>query len=393
MRYTFPEITHLDQVREAIAGRDEFIVAEREGFLVLNYLVTFEDTFPVPNTKDPKLNRLYTLRRECRGLKFYPDETVAARPYHKFFNINERPETAANKIDLTQNFIVLEKLDGSMIHPLLLSGHMVWATKMGLTDTTIPVTAYTDRVTDLKYYDFCHDIIAEGLTPIFEWCSRQQRIVIDYPKDKLVLTAIRNNKTGQYMVYEDMKERAKPYGFPVVNAWYGNVNSLSEFITEMSGREDEEGYVIRFVDGHMYKAKNEWYCNLHKIKQLLEFEKDVIALILREDQDDAKAFMNDEDKAKIDSFTKDLYREMKITAERLEWVVIAAKDNLNNSKKRFALEVIPNQNSLDSGLLFNIWDGLDPLTVVKDMVMANTGSSTKINNIRPLIGGITWERY
>ena len=30
MRYEFPEIRHLDDVRAAIEGRDEFIIAERD---------------------------------------------------------------------------------------------------------------------------------------------------------------------------------------------------------------------------------------------------------------------------------------------------------------------------------------------------------------------------
>ena len=393
MRYKFPIIEHLDEVREAIKDREEFIVAEREGFLVVNYLVNFADTFPTPDTKDPKLNRLYTLRRECRGLKFYPDGTPAARPYHKFFNVNERPETEASKIDFSQDFVILDKLDGSMLHPILLGGHMLWSTKMGLTDMTEPVTIYTDGATDLKYYDFCHDMMDEGLTPIFEWCSRQQRIVVDYPQDQLILTAIRNNKSGLYTPYADMKDIAEPYKVPVVRAWHGNFGGLAEFIESMASMEGQEGYVLRFLDGHMYKAKNEWYCNLHKVKELLEYEKDVIALVLREDQDDAKAFMNDDDKAKIDKFAEDIFCEMKKTADRLEWVVIAAKDNLNDSKKRFALEVVPGQPALEKGLLYNIWDGHDPLKVVKDMVLDGTGSSTKVTVIRPLIGGIVWERY
>ena len=392
MKYEFPVITHLDQVREAIKDREEFIVAEREGFFVVNYLVNFADTFPTPDTKDPELNRLYTLRRECRGLKFNLDGTgPIARTYHKFHNIGERPETMMEKIDLSAGYVILDKLDGSMIHPMFLDGHVVWCTKMGITDVAALALQFVDK-SELKYHEFAMNMVSDGYTPIFEWCSRSSRIVVDYPEDQLIFTAMRDRKTGVYTTYSDMLDIAKPYSFPVVKAWEGDFTGLSEFISETSGREEEEGYVIR-LDGQMYKAKNEWYCNLHKIKELLEFEKDVIALVLREDQDDAKAFMNEEDKKKIDDFTEALYTEMKATAERLEWIVIAAKDNLNDSKKRFALEVIPCHDPRDKGLLYNIWDGMDPLTVVKDHVMNNTGSSTKVESIRPLIGGIRWDRY
>jgi RNA ligase len=45
MNYQFPEIRHLNDVLPHIEGRDEFIVAEREGYSVVNYVVAMADTF------------------------------------------------------------------------------------------------------------------------------------------------------------------------------------------------------------------------------------------------------------------------------------------------------------------------------------------------------------
>ena len=39
MKYRFPHITHINDVLPAIEGRDEFIVAEREHYTVINYMV------------------------------------------------------------------------------------------------------------------------------------------------------------------------------------------------------------------------------------------------------------------------------------------------------------------------------------------------------------------
>ncbi len=394
MKYEFPVIDHLFEVLEAIKDRDEFIVAEREGFSILNYLVNFEDTFPTPDTKDPALNRLYALRRECRGLKFYPDGTVAARPYHKFHNMNERPETLETNVDFTQPFDILEKLDGSMVHPIVLKDKLFWCTKMGITDVVKPVLHFMEANSSMKYDKFGRDMLDAGYTPIYEWCSRQQRIVVDYPEDQLVLTALRHTRLGTYSIHDELVQVAEPYGFPIVKAWPGDFEGIAEFVAATEGNEDEEGYVMRFHTGHCLKMKNSWYCRIHKVKELLEFEKDVIGLILRDEQDDAKVFMLDEDKEAIDRFTEKLFVEMKATAERLEWIVIAARDNLNDSKKRFALEVaLPHVPPVEKGLLFEIWDGYDPLEAVKNLVLTNTGSSTKVEHIRPLIGGIKWKRY
>ena len=46
MFYEFPLIEKLDDVLSAIEGRSEFVVAEREGFTVVNYIVAMDDTFP-----------------------------------------------------------------------------------------------------------------------------------------------------------------------------------------------------------------------------------------------------------------------------------------------------------------------------------------------------------
>jgi hypothetical protein len=47
MNYAFPIIRHLDDVLPHIEGREEFIVAEREGYTVVNYVVAMADTFDI----------------------------------------------------------------------------------------------------------------------------------------------------------------------------------------------------------------------------------------------------------------------------------------------------------------------------------------------------------
>lgn len=45
MNYTFPEIRHISDVLPHVEGRSEFVVAEREGYTVINYVVAMADTF------------------------------------------------------------------------------------------------------------------------------------------------------------------------------------------------------------------------------------------------------------------------------------------------------------------------------------------------------------
>ena len=191
MFYDFPTITDISQVRDAIKGKEEFIEAERDGYTVFNYLVRFESTFP------KVCSELDAILRECRGITFDSFGKVIARKYHKFFNIGEIEE--CRDVDFTQPHIILEKLDGSMIVPMMVKSKLEWHTKMGNTDVAKKALDFVNK--HPKYVDIAMWCISQNMTPMFEFLSRRQRIVVDYPEENLVLTAIRYNETGEYVSY------------------------------------------------------------------------------------------------------------------------------------------------------------------------------------------------
>ena len=119
MNYDFPKITHIDDVLPAIQDSPEFIVAEKDGYKVVNYVVATQDTFPSMITLTEEddedaydsvcwFNHDRAIRRECRGLVFDMDGNLINRRYHKFFNVNERDETQLDKIDWNKPHSILE---------------------------------------------------------------------------------------------------------------------------------------------------------------------------------------------------------------------------------------------------------------------------------------------
>ena len=208
MHFKFAEIRHIDEVLSAIEGRDAFIVkdASADGYKVVNYLLNTPDTFPT-FTGDLGADRVAAVLRECRGIKFCSvTGNIVARPFHKFFNWNEREESGPNHVSFEASHFILEKMDGSMLHPMRLhTGQTVWCTKMGPTDVA---KLANDFLRDNPQYDkfakWCYTQGELGWTPIFEFCSRRQRIVIDYPVEQMVLLAVRDNVTGEYIAYGDV---------------------------------------------------------------------------------------------------------------------------------------------------------------------------------------------
>lgn len=408
MDYQFPRIERLDDVLPAIEGRDEFIVATREWGTVVNYLVSMADTFPTVNTvrmangnqqmrgeaSDPifatKDDHLAAIRRECRGLLFYPDGRIMSRRLHKFFNVNERDETAAHLVDLSQPHVILEKLDGSMITPVYTDAGVRWGTKMGITD--VSTGAETFVAERPQYQRLAEHCLEAGQTPIFEWCSRRQRIVVDYPEDRLVLIAMRDNITGDYLAYPYLEFIGQQYDIEVVKTYAGTTANMQHLIDETRATEGAEGWIIRFDDGHMLKIKGEWYLRIHKAKDALLHEKNVVDLLVSEKVDDVKAFLLDEDRARVEAFETDFWIGVADVVRKYE-EYFASMQSIGMDRKTWALEHMPaiqRQNPFTARVVFGMFDGKPARKLVLDTIAGHTSTQTRIDSVRLLWGGAKW---
>ena len=197
MKYQFPTIKNISDVLPAIAGSSEFIVAEREGYCVINYMVSLDTTFPEVT------DELSAIRRECRGLIFDSKSgRILRRPFHKFWNINEREETRSTSLEFNKPHKVYTKLDGSMLAPFELghgTGVIRWGTKMGA-GTDVAMAAEVFVAKNMKYQKFAEWCIKQDITPIFEFTTPgKHRIVIGYERPMLTLLAARYMITGKYL--------------------------------------------------------------------------------------------------------------------------------------------------------------------------------------------------
>ena len=393
MKYEFPRITHLDEVRAVIKDLPEFIIAERDWGFAVNYLVSGPDTFPGVHTAggSPRMReeatRAKSIRRECRGLLFYPDGRIMSRRLHKFWNVNERDETQLHRIDLGQPHVILEKLDGSMVTPVFTDAGVRWGTKMGITDVSMQAELF---VADHAQYEVmaleCHDL---GLTPIFEWCSRKQRIVVDYPEDRLVLIAMRDNITGDYVSYADLGQWTEKYGIELVRVYPGTTDSMENLLEETRGLKDQEGWIIRFEDGHMLKLKGDEYVTIHKAKDKILRENGVIELLLDEKLDDVKPSLPDDDRQRLETFEGDFWHGVVGTAQMWKDLNYFCRRLHGDDRKGFA--TADGTKDMDQhlrGTIFKAWDNpdLDFRAAVVDVIRKNLGTQTKVDGVRHLFG-------
>jgi RNA ligase len=370
MNYAFPVINTINDVLPAIAGRDEFVVAERDFGTVINYLVAMPDTFKMEGPDDV----MGAIRRECRGLIFDLEGRIMSRPFHKFFNVNEKEETQAHMLDLSRPHVIMEKMDGSMIRPIFVDGYLRLATKMGVTEVAMQAEAWL-AAQDPVLKQWMAIMMVQGITPIFEWVSPFNQIVLAYETADLVLLALRNNITGEYLDVGDPKDDK----LWTVVPQYGSVaGSLADYIARQRGAEGREGDIIRFADGHMIKVKNDWYVQIHKTKDIVRVDRNIIELVLNETIDDTRAMLDPSDLVRVDEVEAGFWAAFENAEGRLLGLEMLARTIYGADKKRIALEMVPNLiNKQDGGFIFKLIDGYAIRDLLLDHCKKNIGSTPK----------------
>lgn len=371
-------IERIEDVLPHVEGRKDFVVKVADGYTVVDYVYADRDTFDHP------------VRRECRGIKFGADEgRIIARPFHKFFNVGERDETQPGRIDWSSSHVVTEKLDGSMIHPAVVDGQVRLMTRMGITDVSERCEAeWLDRISGPV-----EDHLENGLTPIFEWVSPQNRIVVRYPEDRLYLLAIRETLSGKYMSLPFVRSTALVFGVnaPSVLASdaYGDWTGLSRYCEEM---EDREGFVVWFEDGNAVKVKAPWYVTRHRALDGLRFENHVVKLVLDGGIDDVLPLLSTDERTRLENFEYDLNQAMTIRAHAIKvWMKDALETVGTGDRRAFAALVKNEIEPSFQSIAFRAYDGGSILGGIRHMVLSSCGTRERCSRILDAIDGPEWK--
>jgi T4 RnlA family RNA ligase len=275
---------------------------------------------------------------DCRGLVLDSEGNVIAKPFRKFFNMEEhKPEEIPN-----EPFEVFEKMDGSLGILFNYKGEWILSTKGSFnSDQAIKGMEIAKRYN----YD---KICIPGFVYLFEIIYPENRIVVNYGTDeRLVLLSIVNPE-GKELDYDEIEID----GWDIVNR-YDGIRDYSELKSKIS--QNDEGFVIRFRSGFRMKIKGDEYVRLHRI--LTGFSNITIWEYLK-DKRDFNEFLDrvpDEFDSWVRNTVEDIKNEYEMINSEYKWIFqVLMRSSQSETKKGFAEMA---KKYKHPSILFKMFDG------------------------------------
>lgn len=254
---------------------------------------------------------------ESRGITFrhidgYP--YIVSRPFEKFFNLGETDRTQHHALSFNDNTeSIMDKHDGSMITTVEQRGIRddIPVVKTKGSFHTIQARMARAFLMQPEHGAFAKELaqITEGgLTVIMEYVAPENRIVLKYDEEDLIVLAVRDNISGEYVPlsnlrkhgYEEVYQRsvqeyAQSLGF----------HSVDAFVREIPQMRGIEGFVFRMKDGLQVKVKTKEYSTLHYNKDNVYNPNALFVAVMEEQTDDLRAlFASADDKESVDRINR-----------------------------------------------------------------------------------------
>jgi RNA ligase len=283
------------------------------------------------------------LSRQCRGLVLDDDYGVVARPFHKFFNLEDVPD----EIPWHLPYRITEKLDGSLIIAFHYVGRWHCATRGDFNSWQARAAA------ELLATRYAHvrERLTPGLTYCFEYISPANRVVIAYPEEDIVLLTAFEPDGREAPLPEDCGlRRARTFDFATPIA------ELKQHV-----KEGEEGYVVRFENGYRCKIKGDEYVRVHRLvtgvspKTVWEF--------LSAGQDISGVLVNTPDE--LNEWVRSVVADLRSRYDAmLERVNLAASDVADLPTRKEQAAALQSHWSDVQGCVFRLLDGKSPESII-----------------------------
>jgi T4 RnlA family RNA ligase len=295
----------------------------------------------------------------CRGLILSSDGNIIARPFRKFFNLQEHD---IKDIPFDLPYTVFEKMDGSLgITYRGEDGNVYVATRGSFqSEQAVKATEMLRMNTDL--YNMIQSY-SDEYTFLFEIIYPENRIVVNYGDDeKLVLLGSYHIKTNNF-VYPSFYKKMMP---SIITPQEFTVSSIDELMN--SHGTNFEGYVVRFQNDFRVKVKLDEYVRLHRIMTNVSNVSVWEALRNDEGLEDILQNVPDEFYNWVGGIISDLQKKY----DDILFAVCGVHNHIvydmqNSTRKEIAMYLLENHKNIAS-ILFAILDGKKHSQMIWDMV-------------------------
>jgi len=192
----------------------------------------------------------------CRGLVIDKKGNILARPFLKFHRIENYD---VNDINFSQEYDILEKLDGSLIIMFYYEPRMEWIT---LTKKSFITEQAQEAKKILNLKPNIYEVFDKKCTYCFEIIYPENKIVVDYGelRDLFLLSRI-VTESGFELYYDDLADIYSKHIGVVKRYKFNNINNLYEL--KKFEENNKEGFVVRFLNGFRVKVKFNQYIKQH----------------------------------------------------------------------------------------------------------------------------------
>ena len=349
-----------EQALELCSGEDAPFYESKmvvDGFnvSVFNYRLAQYKDFANPIPDKPELKGY-----EMRGLTFVFNEDGSLFNRYvlleKFFNLNQVPDSLYSVVKNYKIKFVNNKEDGSIASFIKLpNGKIIGKSKMGFdndqADGINRVYKTNKEVKSLVDWSLDNNIV-----PVFEYVAPNNRIVLRYPSEELILLRLRDNVTGKHI---DIRDHLDKVGTIRVAPFEDEIKDLDQLIELTATQVDKEGSIVTCEDemgrDFFFKLKTPWYCERHGLlTEDLYREHIIIGYILDDKIDDILGQIPEDEKEAHIRINKIIDIVKKSISDKVSEIEKDYRQyvSMNISKKDYAIN--HRKNNPNFGFVMNV---------------------------------------
>jgi RNA ligase len=192
---------------------------------------------------------------QCRGLILDEEGNVIGRPFKKFWNYDEPEVVIPNGTPK-----IFKKMDGSLIIVIKYDGEVIVATRGSFVSDQAKMA--NELLLKNNFLFGIINSVDNEFTYLFELIGKDNRIVVAYPENELILLAVVTNCSG---VEHNLHYYGDYTSIKVVEEYAAEWNENTIKTLQELNIQNEEGFVLKWDNGYRVKIKFADYFRLHKL--------------------------------------------------------------------------------------------------------------------------------